>query len=64
MDKFVNATKILDSIDAALKQFRLVRMVNQRDFLRILLRSAYSKNMIKNEIQHREFSPCSSRSLD
>jgi hypothetical protein len=57
MDKFVNATKILDSIDAALKQFRLVRNGKSERFLTNFVTLGVLKNMIKNEIQHREFRP-------
>lgn len=57
MDKFVNATKILDSIDTALKQFRLVRNGKSERFLTNFVTLGVLKNMIKNEIQHREFRP-------
>lgn len=57
MDKFVNATKILDSIDAALKAVPPRANGKSERFLTNFVTLGVLKNMIKNEIQHREFRP-------
>lgn len=57
MDKFVNATKILDSIDAALKAVPPRANGKSERFLTNFVTLGVLKNMIQNEIQHREFRP-------
>ena len=57
MDKFVNATKILDSIDAALKAVPPRANGKSERFLTNFVTLGVLKNMIQDEIQHREFRP-------
>lgn len=57
MDKFVNATKILDSIDAALKAVPSRMNGKSERFLTNFVTLGVVKNMIQDEIQHREFRP-------
>lgn len=57
MDKFVNATKILDSIDAALKAVPPRANGKSEKFLTNFVTLGVLKNMIQDEIQHREFRP-------
>lgn len=57
MDKFINATKILDSIDAALKAVPPRANGKSEKFLTNFVTLGVLKNMIRDEIQHREFRP-------
>lgn len=57
MDKFVNATKILDSIDAALKAVPPRANGKSEKFLTNFVTLGVVKNMIQDEVQHREFRP-------
>ena len=57
MDKFVNATRILDSIDAALKAVPPRANGKSERFLTNFVTLGVVKNMIQDEIQHREFRP-------
>lgn len=57
MDKFVNATKILDSIDAALKAVPPRANGKSERFFTNFVTLGVLKNMIQDEIQHREFRP-------
>lgn len=57
MDKFVNATRILDSIDAALKVVPPRANGKSERFLTNFVTLGVVKNMIQDEIQHCEFRP-------
>lgn len=57
MEKYINATRILDSIDAALKITPPRANGKSERFLTNYVTLGVVKNMIQDEIQHREFRP-------
>lgn len=57
MDQYISATRILNNIDAALKAVPPRANGKSERFLTNFVTLGVVKNMIQDEIQHREFRP-------
>ena len=57
MEQYINATRILNNIDAALKVVPPRANGKSERFLTNFVTLGVVKNMIQDEIQHREFRP-------